>query len=95
MSDLLETPVVYTSSSEEFLLSSSSNTQTVTTTATHLPHQKLLYSDNISVLDICGRGKEETEKVDVLRCSSLLEEESSSCRNILCILCFMCCQEDG
>jgi hypothetical protein len=62
MSDLLENPVVYTSSSEERLLSSSSDRQTVTTTVTPLPHQILLYSDNISVPDICGRGKEEAEK---------------------------------
>ena len=63
MSDLLENPVVYTSSSEEHLLSSSSDTQTVTTTVTPLPHQIRLYSDNISVPDICGRGKEEAEKL--------------------------------
>jgi hypothetical protein len=61
MSDLLENPVIYTSSSEERLLYSSSNTQTVTTTVTPLPHQILLHSDNVSVPDVCGRGKEEAE----------------------------------
>jgi len=67
MSDLLETPVVYTSSSEERLLSSSSNTQTVTNTVTPLPNQILLLSDNISVPDICSRGKEDAETLQRLQ----------------------------
>lgn len=67
MSDLLENPVVYTSSLEERLLSSSSNTQTVTTTVTPLPHQILLHSDNISVPDICIRRKEDAEKPQCLQ----------------------------
>ena len=67
MSVLPENSVVYTKSSEECLLSSRSNTQTVTTTVTPLPHQILLHSDNISVPDICSRGKEDAETLQCLQ----------------------------
>jgi hypothetical protein len=67
MSVLLENPVVYTKSSEERLLSSSSNTLTVTTTVTPLPRQIFLNSNNISVPDICSRGKEDAETLHCLQ----------------------------
>jgi hypothetical protein len=92
MSDLLENPVVYTGSSEERLHSSSSDAQTVTTTATPVPHQTLLYSVLTIFLFLISVAEEKKrqENVSVPRCSSLPDEESSSCRNVLCIYCVLC-----